>query len=428
MSQKITKRVIDSAVPEPGKKDSWLWDTEIKGFGLRVTRAGSKSYIYKYREGKGRKARTRMITLGRPPMTAEQARNKALEASYQVQQGQSPAEVKTQAKEDLYFREVKQLYYDRHASVHLKPSTIHENMNYFWPELIKWFGHKRLNDITREDIRTYHLSLKKTPYTGNRKLALLSKVFNLCEEWDLRPQKSNPCYGIKKYKEYKRQRYLTLEELKRLNEVLYQCQVERSESPHFIALIKLLIITGCRRSEIMHAKWEHVSVEQKWLELPDSKTGGRVVYLSDPAIEILKQIPRLEDNPYIICSNRRIGKPFENPGRPWSRVREKAGIPDVRIHDLRHTFASIGAQAGLSLQKVGSLLGHRRVETTNGYAHLFGDPLRKANNEIGNILEGALAIPEDRQPEKIVNIRSWKDQQVRQEQRRLIECESEDAG
>ncbi len=381
---RLTKRIVDAAIPAAGK-DTFIWDGEIPGFGLRVTSSGAKSYVFKYREGKGRRALTRRMKIGEPPMTPDQARDIVREKHYLVSKGESPAEQEKKKRDDLTLEEVKELYMNDHALLFKKPSSIYSD-KFMWEMILPELGKRKLNSITHQDIATYHRSLKDAPVQANRKIAMLSKTFNLCEEWGYLPRNSNPCHGIKKFKETRRQRYLSIPELTRLSEVLAKNERERLESPHFIALIRLLVFTGCRLNEIMQLQWDWVKLEEGRLELPDTKTGARYVILNAAALTILKSLPRFDNNPYVIVSHRRHGQCLNNPGKPWRRIRVEAGIPDVRIHDLRHTHASIGVGIGLSLPLIGALLGHNRVETTQRYAHLANDPIKAATNQVGEAL------------------------------------------
>jgi integrase len=203
--------------------------------------------------------------------------------------------------------------------------------------------------------------------------------------WGLRPDGSNPRKHIKRYPEQKRERFLSQAELKRVGEVLREMEQEGIELPSSIAAIRLLMLTGCRLGEIMNLKWEHVDIPAKALRLPDSKTGAKVVHLGRPAIDVLERIERVEDNPWVIVGTLPGGRlsdlqPF------WQRVRARAGLKDVRIHDLRHTFASTAVASGQGLPMIGKLLGHTQVQTTARYAHLAADPIKTAADQVaGNI-------------------------------------------
>ncbi len=393
---KLTKRVVDAVITTG--KEYYVWDSEIPGFGLRITPQGSISYMYKYRNGRGRKATTRKLTIGKPPMTPDQAREKALEYHYRVAKGENPAEESRAKREDKTLREIKDVYDELYGSVYLKPSTKASN-EFLWKVMLKSIGNRQIRSITKLDVERFMIEHKDTPYQANRMMSLLSKAMKLCEEWGYKPQNSNPCKGVRKFKEHARERYLTQDEIKRLFAVLNTEDENRSTSIYITNLFRLLLLTGCRLGEIKDLKWEWVNFEQNRLELPDSKTGAKFVPLNSEAVAVLNRTPPLENNPYVIASERCAGKPLHNAKDAWIRLRAKAGLDDVRIHDLRHTFASVAiSYLGMSLPMVGGILGHKRSETTNRYAHLADEPLREASQLVAAVMTGNK--PADPEPEE----------------------------
>ena len=244
-------------------------------------------------------------------------------------------------------------------------------------------GKLRVPDVQRSDIAALHHDLRETPYQANRTLGVLSKMFNLAELWELRPDGSNPCRHVKRFKEEKRERFLSDDEYQRLGSALREIEQERSETPAAIAAIRLLMLTGCRLSEIQKLRWEHVDLEAGELKLPETKTGAKVVYLGEPAIAVLRGIERRDDNPWVIAG-RKEDAHLTDLQHPWRRIRARAGLNDLRIHDLRHSFASGGLLVGEGLPMIGKLLGHTQVQTTARYAHLASDPVKSAANRIAN--------------------------------------------
>jgi integrase len=214
-------------------------------------------------------------------------------------------------------------------------------------------------------------------------------MLNLAEEWGLRCDGSNPCRHVKKYREEKRERYLTDAELQSLGAVLVNAQADAADRPFAIAAVWLLILTGARLSEILTLKWSHVDVDNGVLRLPDSKTGPKLIYLNSAAIALLRTIPRLEGNPYVIVG-KRPGARLVNLQKVWRRLRAQAGLDDVRIHDLRHSFASVAVGSGMSLPMIGKLLGHTQPTTTARYAHLGADPMRAASNLVGTKIDSLM--------------------------------------
>jgi integrase len=214
-------------------------------------------------------------------------------------------------------------------------------------------------------------------------------MFNLAENWALRPDGSNPCRHVEKFKEHKLERFLSETELARLAETLVEAEQARIELPSVIAAIRLLLFTGARLSEILTVRWEHVNFEEHCLRLPDSKTGAKTIYLSPPALEVLNGLQRQDGNPYVIIGAK-PGAHLINLRKPWHRIRTKAGLDNVRIHDLRHSFASMAVAGGLSLPVIGALLGHTQAATTQRYAHLAADPLKQAANLTGARITAAM--------------------------------------
>ncbi len=242
---------------------------------------------------------------------------------------------------------------------------------------------------TRADILKLHHSLRKVPYEANRTLALISKMMNLAEAWGLRPEGTNPCRHVKRYAEKKRERFLTGAELARLGAALSEAEVAQGASNSVIAAIRLLLVTGCRLNEILTLRWDYLDMEGQCLRLPETKTGAKVVQLSAPALEILSKIERRDDNPHVIVGKRR-GSHLVNAQKPWRHIRAQADLDDVRLHDLRHTFASIAAGLGEGLPMIGKLLGHTQAATTHRYAHLASDPVKQSAERIGAVVSGLL--------------------------------------
>jgi integrase len=214
-------------------------------------------------------------------------------------------------------------------------------------------------------------------------------MFSLAELWGLRPDGSNPRKHIKKYPEEKRERFLSAAELRRVGEVLKEMEAEGIELPSAILAVRLLIMTGCRLNEIMTLKWEFVDLTEKLLRLPDSKTGAKVVHLGHPAKELLEAADRIDGNPWVVTGTL-PGQRLSDLQPFWQRVRARAGLKDVRIHDLRHTFASTAVASGQGLPMIGKLLGHTQVQTTARYAHLAAEPVKVAADSVANSLHQAL--------------------------------------
>lgn len=383
---RLTKRALDAAQYAGGT--DYRWDDALPNFGVRIYPSGKKSFVVSYRTS-GRK---KIMVLGKyGVLTLDQARNKARAALVRVVEGADPAELKQVKRQAPAVADLAERYLREHAEPRKKPKSVANDRLLIQKHILPALGQRKVADITRADVERFHLRIgQKAPTTANRAIALLSKAFNLAEMWGWRPDGSNPCRHVQRFKERKVERYLSREELTRLATVIERAELKQSEMPSALHAIRLLIYTGCRRGEILGLRWQDVDLERRCLFLPDSKTGQKTVFLSEPAVEVLQSIERLDDNPYVIVGGRK-GRALVNLKDPWCRLRAKAGIEDVRLHDLRHTFASFGAGAGFSLPIIGKSLGHTRASTTERYAHLANDPVRQLVDRVGAEIEEALA-------------------------------------
>ena len=386
MQQKITKRAVDQL--SPGERDVLLWDGEVRGFGVRCRPSGAKYYVLKMRVG----GRQRWLTIGRhgSPWTPDAARRKALRLLGQRAAGQDPASERDRQKGAVTIAELGARFLSEHVRHHCKAKTAEDYQRAIDQYISPALGRHRIADLTRADVARFHHEHRDHPYQANRCLAVLSKMINLAEGWGLRPDGSNPCRHVKKYREDKRERYLSREELRRLGAALAEAQASETESPFAVAAIGLLILTGARLMEILTVRWDYVDLRGAVLRLPNSKTGAKRIYLNDAAVDLLRAMPRIQGNPFVIAGAK-PGARLINLQKPWRRIRAAAKLGDVRIHDLRHSYASVAAGAGMSLPMIGKLLGHSQPGTTARYAHLATDPVKAASNMIGTEIARDLA-------------------------------------
>jgi integrase len=385
---KILKSAVDKA--HPSLKDTYIWDDDLKGFGLKTTPKGKKVYLVQYRIG-GRKGRTRRITIGaHGTVTAEQARWEAKRLLGEVASGRDPASFRDQVRAESTIGTLLDQFRNEHIATKLKPKSAEEYCRNIRLYIVPAFGDRLISSVQRSDVLRLHHELRDKPYQANRVLAILSKFFNWAEKQGYCASNSNPCRHVEKYREEKRERFLTEDEMKRLGDALNEAEELKTTSPWIVAAIRLLAFTGARLSEIRTMKWDYLDLERGTVRLPDSKTGKKTIYLNEQAIDVLEKIPRLEDNPYVICGNI-PGAHLVNLQKPWRRIRKAAGLEDVRIHDLRHSFASAAVAGGMSLPMIGALLGHSQPQTTARYAHLGQDPLLAASDAVGNRIFNALS-------------------------------------
>ena len=295
--------------------------------------------------------------------------------------GDDPAARRDADRRAITVKELAERFEKEHIDLRLKPSTAKGYKRMLERFVIPILGNHRVTEVTRADIAKIHHDLRHIAYDANRCLEMISKMFNLAEMWGLRQDGSNPRKHIKKYPEEKRERFLSPAELRRVGEVLREMEQEGTELPSSIAAVRLLILTGCRLGEIMTLQWDYVDIAGKALRLPDSKTGAKVVHLGQPAVDVLEKIERIEGNPWVIVGAK-PGARLTDLQPFWQRVRARAGLKDVRIHDLRHTFASTAVAAGQGLPIIGELLGHTQVQTTARYAHLAADLILAAADQV----------------------------------------------
>ncbi|MDF2232396.1 tyrosine-type recombinase/integrase [Albimonas sp. CAU 1670] len=394
---KLTKKVVETLEPIEGRP-TFAWDSQLSGFGVKALPSGGRKYVVKYRAGGGgRGAQQRWLTLGtHGVITCEQARAMAQQALAAVSRGEDPQAEKAKRRATPTMRDL----WARFAAEQLprkKPSTALEYESQ-WRDIIEpAFGSHRVDALTRSEVDRLHKRMSDTPYRANRTLALMSRLMNLAEAWEWRPAGDNPCRHVEKFKEEARERYLTAEELSRLGSALSSMVAEGDIWPEVAAAVRLLLLTGARLNEILTARWEWVNIERRVIELPDSKTGRKPLYLSAAALaelEALKAATRDTDSPFLL-PGRTKGKPLNNLSKPWKRICERAAISGVRLHDLRHTAASIAVGSGATLPVIGRLLGHRQAQTTQRYAHVDADPTLAVADQLGEVLTSALRTRQD---------------------------------
>ncbi len=377
---KLTKRAVVAARYQRDSGADYRWDTVTTGFGLRVYPSGKKSFVVTYRV----RGKQRFMTVGPyGVLTLHQARRKGREILARARLGEDPSGKRLDDLRAPTMKDLAARYMKEHAHVHKKPTTAQTDQRTWDRLILKSLGHRKVKDISREDIGRLHSSLADTPAMANSMLNMLSKAFSLAEAWGWRPEGASPSRYVQRFKMEKRERFLSENELERLSEVLATAQQGLNISAQVVAGFRLLILTGCRVSEIVNLRWEDVDFERRCLHLPDSKTGPKTVYLNGAALQVLAGIERPDRHAYVI-PGRDEGRPLSGLGHQWRRIRRQAGLEDVRVHDLRHSFASFGVGLGLPLQQVGKLLGHTQIATTERYAHLADDPIRRANERIGD--------------------------------------------
>jgi integrase len=396
-------RLTEKAVARitPRERDVVEWDEAMPGFGVRVKPSGVKSYIIQYRRG----AISKRMTIGSCALfRLEQARERGRRLLLAAKDGEDPAAERDKARKAPSVSDLADRYLAEHATLRKKPSSVSADIRNISNHVGPLLGKLRVQDVTSEDIDEFlrkvqagvtakdeklgqrsRRIVRGGPGVANRCVALLSKMFNLAERWKMRPPGSNPCRGLEKFKERKVERFLSVSELGRLGDALRSYEL----SPYAVAAIKLLVFTGARLGEVLALRWDRINFERGEVRLEDSKTGAKTLHLPPPALEVLLGLPRTEGNPHVIVGAK-AGAPLVNLEKPWQSIRNTAGLDDVRLHDLRHAFASIAASSGMGLPIIGKMLGHSQAATTARYAHLASDPVKAAAAEVAGKIAAAM--------------------------------------
>ena len=387
----ISNRTVTALAVE---RDTVFWDRELKGFGVRVYPTGGKLYLAQARgpDGPGGRRKARRITVGRHPVLgAETARQRAALIIARIKAGEDPVPLPLPAKHhgsptvaDLAAR-----YLERHVAVRCKPKTQRTTRSVVNRHIVPALGRLPLAAVERRHVMALHESLCETPAMANMVVATLSHMYGLAGDWEMTPEDcDNPCQAIPANPERKRERFLTDAEFTRLGQVLDEVSGNGSQiSAGAVTTIRLLMLTGCRKSEIMTLPWEHVDLDRAEMRIVDGKTGSRTVHLSPSAVAVLKALPRAPGNPWVV-PGAKPGKHMTDIDGAWKSIRTRAGLVDVRIHDIRHSYASRALALGEGLPIIGRLLGHRQAETTARYAHLDRGAVRKSAERVASRIAG----------------------------------------
>ncbi|WP_131196138.1 site-specific integrase [Lichenihabitans psoromatis] len=422
-SVRITKRFIDQA--QPSAKPAFMWDSELRGFGLRIEPTGTKTFVLRYRlRHLGPTGPKRFFTIGRyGPLTVDQAREQARAVLGAVSMGQDPAAKLAKDKAEQTFSATVETFLTEHVRKKRKPATSADYESLLRSYAIPEFGRRKLTEVARGDVAKLHSKLSEKPYQANRLVAVIGSLYSFAEARGMVPEHFNPARRIEKFKEDRRERFLSMVELERLGAAIVEGETvgilwpvdgiklmskhaPKCENrvtlltPEAAAALRLLIFTGARLREILDLRWDYVDVQRGLLLLPDSKTGRKTIVLNSAAQAVLTSLPHTSA---FVIPGKTLDKPRSDLKKPWGLVSARAGLKGVRLHDLRHTFASVGAGSSLGLPIVGKLLGHSQPQTTARYAHLDADPLRRASELIGDQLATAMrgrraAIPTGKPP------------------------------
>jgi integrase len=401
---KITKRFVDSI--EPNGQDQVFWDSEVKRFGVRVLPTGIKTFVLQYRNAQGR---TRKLALGRMgELTADEARTKALKLRAAIKDGADPSAERQARRNDPLIGDLVETYLSEGpaAKPAKKPSSWATDASNLRRHVVPLLGRRHLATITQADVQRFQRDVTKGktkadikserkrgraiieggPGTAARATAVLSAMLQWAVAQGYRSD--NPAKGVRLNRLQKRERFLSGDELTRLGDALRRAE-QQGINRQGLAMIRLLLLTGARRNEVESLQWDYLDLKRGVARLPDSKTGAKSIPLGAPALEVLSAIDRQDGIDWVFPGERGEGH-FTGLPKIWCQVAKLAKLPGVRLHDLRHGFASAAVANGASLYLVGKVLGHAHAETTSRYAHLQLDPVRVVADQTARHLAEAL--------------------------------------
>jgi len=400
MRARLTKLVVEKA--EVRSQRYTIWDVELKGFGVKIQPSGRKSYFAYYRTQSGQQRKPAIGSHGK--VTTEEARQIAKKWIAASVSGVDISEDRKEARAAPIMRDLAQKYLDDYAACFKKASSFKSDQSNLNNHVLPLIAAKKVSEVTRADIEEIKIAIKEGrtaarrkakfrgrsittggPGVANRTVSLLSKMMGCAVDWGMRTD--NPALRIKKYPERRKDRFLDTDEVRRLLKALDLAGLQCVETPHTIACLRLLLLTGLRLGEIRDMHWNDVDLARGTLRLRDSKTGARTVPLNDQAISILQNHAATKTDQFVIQSATGDGRP--SLGKPWQRIRKLANIDDsANIHCLRHTFASWAVMGGLSLAQTGALLGHKSTQTTLRYADHLTEAVRGYSQKTANIISG----------------------------------------
>lgn len=401
----IGKREVD-ALTVPADGEAWFWDARLKGFGIRVKANGTKSYVLQYRNAAGQ---SRKFTIGRHgEITPDQARKRAATLLAEIRLGNDPTAVRQEQRQAVTVAELATRYLAEAPAARpdKKPSSWRTDRSNLNRHVLPLIGSRQARTLVKADIERWQQAVAegktaadvKTGFRGRaiveggkgaaaRAFATLRAMLSWAAERAIIPD--NAARGVRPFAGQKRERFLSTDEVARLGEATTALVAESRLNPKVAAVIRLLLLTGCRKSEILTLQWRFVSLDRQSLDLPDSKCGARIVPLSAAALAVLADLPREQGSPWVFPAERGTGH-LTLPYKDWQRVAMRADLPEVRLHDLRHSFASAAVAGGASLYLTSKLLGPKQSRTTERYAHFSEDPVRAAANLTADRLADAL--------------------------------------
>ncbi len=377
---KLTKTAVDAARAK--NRDYELRDTIVPGFMLKVTPAGGKIFMLQYVTNSGVRRKPALGRFGE--LTVDQARNLAQDWLAEVRQGRDPGAEKTAARAAPTMKEMCTKFIDEYSKLHNKPRTVEGNETNIKNHIVPRLGRLKVHEVTRANISEFMTGMADRPIIANRTLALLRKMFNLAELWGYRPDGSNPCRHVQKYAEKGSTRFITDEDMRKLYAYLDQADREGLEHPFIVLAIRLQFEFAARMSEILALEWDWVDLEQRKVTWPDSKTGGMTKPLSAEAYRLLSEAPRFGNSPFVCPSifDPSVRMTDNTYSQAWRRILQRAGVPHVGTHGIRHRAATDIANSGAPIKVGMALTAHKTVTQFMRYVHTEDDPVRMAADAV----------------------------------------------
>jgi integrase len=383
MPVRLTEALLEGLAPTD--HDQFFFDSLLATFGYRLTPAGRGIFFV----GKPRR------TIGyRPPLKVAEAREQAHHMLADIRQGRDPvierkARQARMAAGTITVAQLAEKWMADYVRPKLKPRTAFDYERLLAQHILPALGGLPVAGVERSDVERLHVAMARTPRRANYTVSTAHVLFNHAIDLGLRPPGTNPARRIKRYRERKIERFLSEAEIAKAAEAIEQAERAGKIGPHGAAGLRLALFTGGRSGEITAIEWSHIDWQRRLIRLPDSKTNEpRTIHLSEAALEVLRTAPRIGR---FVIAGAKPDEPYKNLGRAWIDIRGNAGLQDVRLHDLRHSYASLAAGRGVSLQMIGKLLGHKVAATTARYSHLARDAVAAVNDELGAAMQAAIA-------------------------------------